>query len=192
LREYGSELLEASGEYAEVRRRHRDWYAQLALQAKAEWIGPKQAAWINRLDRELPNIRAAFDFSVIESGEANISVRIAEAMHVFWISRGLHTEGRRWLSRALADSDSQPGPERVKALGSAVMLAGMQGDTTSAAALLEDCRAAAARVDDECSAAIAAHAAGAKCLFRGDHHAAAGRDLVASGFPVGSRGRGVA
>jgi predicted ATPase/DNA-binding CsgD family transcriptional regulator len=166
LREYGLERLHESGEYAVVRERHRDWYAELALRARSEWISPKQAGWTNRLDRELPNIRAAFDFSVMDTGERNVSTPLAESLHLYWVSRGLLTEGRRWLSRSLVNVVNDR--DRVAALYSAVALAGMQGDAATAATLLAECSAVAARAADEASLAIAAHAAGVTGLFTGD------------------------
>ena len=115
LREYGLERLHTSGEYHDVRERHRDWYADLVLRARAEWISPEQVAWMKRLDRELPNIRAAFDFSVMEPGAPGLSLRLVESLHLYWVSRGLLGEGRRWLGRALAAPEPGNTMERVAA-----------------------------------------------------------------------------
>lgn len=60
LRDYGREKLYAAGEYAALSIRHCDWYRQLAIDAEADWISPRQVGWISRLDRERPNLRAAW------------------------------------------------------------------------------------------------------------------------------------
>ena len=59
VREYAREKLIASGELAEVRSRHRDWYLQFAEQAEAAAYRRGQAEWLTRLAAELDNLRAA-------------------------------------------------------------------------------------------------------------------------------------
>ena len=168
LREYGLERLHESGEYTVVRERHRDWFADMTITARAEWVSPSQVTWTRRLDRELPNVRAAFDFSILEPSDSLVSLRLTESLHLYWVSRGLLTEGRRWLSRALADTEGCRVPERVESLYSAVALAGMQGDSAAASPLLEECRKLASELGDEHLMAVASHAAGVTGLFRGD------------------------
>ena len=59
LREYGQERLQEAGEYAALRRRHRDWYEQLARQADTGWLSPQTADRVARLFREHANVQAA-------------------------------------------------------------------------------------------------------------------------------------
>ncbi|HSV41560.1 MAG TPA: LuxR C-terminal-related transcriptional regulator [Nocardioidaceae bacterium] len=167
LREYGLERLHETGEYSQVRERHRDWYADLAIRSRMEWMSPQQVTWTRRLDREVPNIRAAFDYSVLSPGDALTSLRITESLHLYWVSRGLLTEGRRWLGRALAQTDGRREPERVRSLYSAVALAGMQGDLATATQQLTECEELASELGGEHLLGIAAHAAGVHGLFRG-------------------------
>lgn len=176
LREYGLERLYESGEYDEVRSRHRDWFADLAVRSRAEWVSPTQLTWIKRLDRELANIRAAFDHSVLEPEQSLVGLRLTESLHLYWVSRGLLTEGRRWLARTLADTTDLQIPERIEALYSAVALAGMQGDLASADTLLGECQSLASQLGADLLRGIALHAAGVTGLFRGDPRSAV-RDL---------------
>ena len=109
LRDYGRDKLEQAGDYPGLRLRHRNWYRKLALDAEAGWISPQQVSWLVRLDRELPNLREAMEFSLSEPGTASAEagLQIATALFPFWLSRGLLSEGRRWLDRALAQREEQ-------------------------------------------------------------------------------------
>jgi non-specific serine/threonine protein kinase len=61
VRQYGDEKLRNAGEAAEVRRRHRDWFLALAEQAGSELRGPKRSIWLDRLETEHDNLRAAHE-----------------------------------------------------------------------------------------------------------------------------------
>lgn len=167
LREYGKERLIESGEYAEMRRRHRDWYEQMVQQLKAELIGPDQLRWASWLDHELPNVRAALDYSLSEEGESGSAPRIVSALNLYWISRGLLSEGRYWLRRT-TKANIPPNQEQIESLYSAVALAGLQGDLASAGADAARCQDMAHALDTPESNAYAANAAGALSLFSGD------------------------
>jgi predicted ATPase/DNA-binding CsgD family transcriptional regulator len=136
LREFGTERLRHSGEYGAVRRRHRDWYAELAGRSDADWIGPRQAEWQTRLSLEHADIRAALDFSLAEPGEAQVALRTALALHWYWFTRGGFSEGRHWLDQALA-RDPVLSEIRSRALYTDSMLAELQGDFAAAAILVE-------------------------------------------------------
>ncbi len=60
LREYAAERLDASGEAERMRRRHADYFTELASQAEPHLRRDEQE-WLDRLERERDNIRAAFD-----------------------------------------------------------------------------------------------------------------------------------
>ena len=92
VRAYGREKAQASSVYAELRRRHREWYQRLVLEAEADWVSPRELEWITRFDRELPNVLQALEFCVCNSPEAGL--RIATTLFPFWHSHGSLTEGR--------------------------------------------------------------------------------------------------
>ena len=81
LREFGQECLQRAGEDTALRRRHRDWYEQLARQADTGWPSRQTADLTARLFREHANVRAAQDFCQAEPGEAEAGLRIA--LHVW-------------------------------------------------------------------------------------------------------------
>src|SRR5260370_40994972 len=64
IREYGLEALAASGEMASTRRAHAVYYLRLSEDAETEIGGPQQAAWLDRLEREHDNLRAALQWSL--------------------------------------------------------------------------------------------------------------------------------
>ncbi|RZL76714.1 MAG: protein kinase [Rhodococcus sp. (in: high G+C Gram-positive bacteria)] len=134
IRDYGQEKARETGEFAEHRLRHRDWYQQLVTRAEIDWVGPRQLEWITRLEREHANLREALTFSLDEQHEKDSGVRMAAALFPYWLSRGHLSEGRLWLDRALARHSKNLAT--VKALYSDSVLAGTQGDTHHAAALL--------------------------------------------------------
>ncbi|WP_172652710.1 protein kinase domain-containing protein [Rhodococcus opacus] len=170
LRDYGREKLQQTGEYLALRRLHRDWYKQLAVRAEAEWISSRQREWIDRLKRELPNLREALHFSLTEPGEdhAEAGLEIATALYPLWWSGGLLAEGRHWLDRALSLAPPQPTAERVKALYADSLLAGVQGDLTAAYALTEQEREITEQLGDAQTGALLAHTAGRLALLGGD------------------------
>jgi non-specific serine/threonine protein kinase len=98
LRDYGRSDLVSSGEYAEVRQRHREWYFDLARRAADEWVSADRPSWAVRLTREQANLREAMDFC-FESGDGGTGLLIATALYPYWLTCGRFTEGRRWLGR---------------------------------------------------------------------------------------------
>ncbi|MFC9551415.1 protein kinase [Rhodococcus sp. NPDC056960] len=168
LRDYGREQLQDAGEHQAMRSRHRDWYRQMVLDAESEWISPRQLDWIARLDLELPNLREALEFSLSASdGSGAGGLDTAAAMFPFWFSRGLLTEGRRWLERALAGDERQSVALRVKGLYAASILATRQEDLQEATALIEQGRTIA-EVGTTRDRALIQRADGYLALHRGD------------------------
>jgi predicted ATPase/DNA-binding XRE family transcriptional regulator len=126
IREYAAEQLDAVGETDGVRQRHAEYYLHLAEQAEPELLGATQGAWYRRLDREVPNFRAALRWS-IRSGDADLALRLAGALWQFWRRYGDFTEGRGWLEAALAMSGEHT-RARAKALWGIAWLAYHQAD----------------------------------------------------------------
>ena len=146
IRQYGREQL-AGGEEVVVRRRHRDHYLRLCEQAEADWFGPRQVEWLDRFRAEAPDVSAALEFCLTEPGQARTGLRMAGALHWYWISRAMR-DGRYWLDRALAH-DSGPSRERIKALWVVGWIAAAQGDATHALAALDECTGLARQFHDE-------------------------------------------
>ncbi len=97
IRTYGAERLEASGEGPAIRDRHLDAYLDLAERAAAELSGPGQRAWLDRLEADADNFRAALDHAET-TPDPEAAVRLAFALWRFWQQRGYLREARRRLA----------------------------------------------------------------------------------------------
>ena len=94
IREYGLEQLEANGETTAMCRRHRDWYLGLAERAAGELRGPRQAAWFSHFEREHANLRAALEWTMAQTDDAEAGADLVEALAWFWVLRGHLREAR--------------------------------------------------------------------------------------------------
>jgi non-specific serine/threonine protein kinase len=92
IRQYGSDRLMDPGDVPEefavtqpaLRRRHLDWYADLAGQFDADWTGPRQREWIEQITADAANIRAALAFALQESPHVRQGLRLATGLYYFW------------------------------------------------------------------------------------------------------------
>ncbi|MDQ4128574.1 MAG: tetratricopeptide repeat protein [Actinomycetota bacterium] len=127
IRQYASRRLEESGEEQIVRRLHAAFFQELAEEAESKLQGPEEAQWLDRLEDEHDNIRAAFYWS-LGGGDVPLGLRLAGTVWWFWLERGYHAEGTRWLEEALkrADDAAEPAARAavLSALGSFVSRAG--------------------------------------------------------------------
>jgi predicted ATPase/DNA-binding CsgD family transcriptional regulator len=138
LREYGLEQLEAAGELADYRKRHAAAFLRLVTEADTHVWGRDSYRWINRLEQEHENIRAALEWSL--EHDSAIALKLAGKLWWFWQTRGHLTEGRRWLKRALDAAPYEASHDRLQASFGGGFLAVMQGDPSSAVPYLEQCR----------------------------------------------------
>ncbi|HET6616903.1 MAG TPA: tetratricopeptide repeat protein [Gemmatimonadota bacterium] len=104
IRECGRRVLIDTGELGELQRRHAEYFLGLAERAEPGLAGKGQTAWLDRLESELQNLRAALDWA-LESGEIELAVRLGSALWSFWWLRGHFTEMRWKLDQALARRD---------------------------------------------------------------------------------------
>src|SRR5260370_30784086 len=132
LREYGLECLAAGGETEEVRQAHALYYLDWAQGAAANLVGAEQAQWLDYLEQDYGNLRAAlswlFEHASIDAGQAERAIRLCVSLLEFWKIRGYFSDGRAFLERALAASEVISIPVRAEALSGAGTLAGLQGD----------------------------------------------------------------
>jgi predicted ATPase/transcriptional regulator with XRE-family HTH domain len=134
LRAYALEQLAASGEQVGVQRRHAEYMLAVAEHAEPALKGSEQTVWLDRLERELENIRAALEWGLAH-GEVETSARLAAALVRFWNVRAHHSEGRRRLEAVLARSEQVTPAVRAKMLYAL-------GCLVSIEATLESCRRA--------------------------------------------------
>ncbi|MEU7577766.1 AAA family ATPase [Streptomyces sp. NPDC041068] len=167
VRAYGADWLEATGESARMRRRHRDWYMGLATWCELDWFSPRQPEVAALIDAELPNLRAALEFCLTERDEAHLGQYLAGTLWFYWVGCGRLAEGRHWLDRAL-ELDGGHEDSRLKALWVLGYVAVLQGDTVAALAALHECRDGAERSGSAIAAAYAEHRIGCLALVTDD------------------------
>jgi predicted ATPase/DNA-binding CsgD family transcriptional regulator len=137
IREYAVERLAESGETEAIQRRHATFFLAVAEQSDLKLRSAEQSTWRRRLMVEHDNLRAALRWT-LESQEAEMGLRLAGALLLFWRFCNRLREGRSWLEQMLA----QPGAQvRTKAAAKALRAAGAmayyQGDFPAAHRLLE-------------------------------------------------------
>ncbi|HWN21178.1 MAG TPA: tetratricopeptide repeat protein [Gaiellaceae bacterium] len=138
VREYAVEAAREGGVLDDLRRRQASWVLGLAEEAEEGLGGPHQADWLERLELELPNLRAAVAWA-LESDEAERALRIAAALGRFWRAHGHASEARKWLEQGLT-ATGVADDVRASALWTAAWLAIGQSDHDSAEPYLEEAR----------------------------------------------------
>jgi predicted ATPase/DNA-binding SARP family transcriptional activator len=100
VRYFAVEQLEESGA-AKLRRRHAEWLTELAetMAERTTVAGEDAKGWLDRIQPEHDNIRAALAWSIEE--EPELALRLASSLRLFWEVRGHFSEGGRWLEEAL-------------------------------------------------------------------------------------------
>ncbi len=127
LREFALERLEERGELEQHRRRYAASFAELAERAAPELSGAGELAWFERLEPELPNLRAAIDWSLASDGGV-CAARIGAALLTFYRVRGHFGELRVLEAPLLAGVLAVPPAVRAAALYAAGFLASQQND----------------------------------------------------------------
>lgn len=141
IREYGREVLAASGEMEAIQHAHAAFYLALAEEAAPELRGPQQALWLKRLEREYANLRAAMQWFLAQEMTGpgrEMALRLSGALWDFWVVRGLYSEGRAFLEQALASSAGVAASVRARALSAAADFALFQSDVDRSEALRQE------------------------------------------------------
>ncbi len=125
VREYAMELLTDNAETATYRRRHAEYFMALVERAEPQLRQADQIEWLERLELEHDNLRAALGWAS-QTRNWEIGLRIASALARFWDLRGYLSEGRYWLDCLLNGDGSAI--TRARALNAAGSLARSQGD----------------------------------------------------------------
>jgi predicted ATPase/DNA-binding SARP family transcriptional activator/Flp pilus assembly protein TadD len=155
IREYALERLAGRGDGGAVRRRHARFYLDLAQEAEPGLVGPHQREWLDRLDAERANIRAALTWA-LEAGETDVGLGIGAELWRYWQLRSLDYEGRERLQDLLA-LDSGSASVRAKAETIVASLALTHGDLELSRRMLETSLATHRRDGD---AGVVAYALG--------------------------------
>jgi predicted ATPase/DNA-binding XRE family transcriptional regulator len=107
IREYAIERLEESDEVETTRRLHAEYYLALAEGGEPMLQGPDQQVWLERLEMEYGNLRFALGW-LLERGEVELAVQLANNLFRFWSLRGHFSEAHRWIDAISEKSNRAP------------------------------------------------------------------------------------
>jgi predicted ATPase len=168
VREYALEKLSASGEQAPTKRAHAAYCLVLAEEEAMAQSGAEATEWLERFALEHDNFRASLEW-LTETGDAEWGLRLGTALFRFWEIREYLAEGRDRLGKLLAlPGAARSTKARTRALFAAGVLAGEQGDYTSADTLISESQEIARRLNDKTSVAVSLNALAVFARDRGD------------------------
>ncbi len=179
IRQYGAERLDGA-ERNELTRRHREWFAALAVRVDEEWSGPAQVEWLTRLRWDHPNLRVALQSCLAEDPQRGL--RLVVGVENFWLARGFLSEARLWLDSLLA-ADPSPTADRGRALRLSAWLAVLQNDHDPVPEMLDEAAQIAEALDDPVLRTYVVQVWGLLAMFKGDLATSIERlDAAVAGF----------
>ena len=159
VRQYAAHHLQMQGEEGWARDRHLSWCLALVERAAPVLDGPEQRVWLDLLETEHDNLRSALAWCTRREGDVDAALRLTGALWLFWGYRGHWSEGRAWLSAALARAGGDPGV-RIRALRALGALAENQCDFRQARTAQAECLALARACGDDVEIANALNGLG--------------------------------
>ena len=178
VREYALEVLQASGEGEALRENHARYFLALAEEAEPEFFGERGAKWLDRLEEEHDNLRAALSWSA--SSDAETAINLVAALRSFWTLHNHLTEGRRWLETALELGHAGPADVRFKLLHGLGQAALYHGDRETARRMYEQGLATGRAAGNKRQIALSHRGLGAVAKQQGD--IAAARKFIEAGL----------
>ena len=167
IRQYAMDKLLESGEAVETRNRHFDFILKIAEKSERQMFGTPDITWLDEMELEHGNLRAAFEWSAAQFPERALD--LANAVAGFWTSRDYNDESRAICTALLERTSSLPGLDGARGrvyvtLGWASITTGRHNDGFAAAnAGLELAR----RVNDLQLTVALLGVLALACIFRG-------------------------
>jgi predicted ATPase/class 3 adenylate cyclase/DNA-binding CsgD family transcriptional regulator len=158
VRQYAAERLAQRGgaEPGQTRAAHRDYYLALVQAADANLRGPDEAVWLDRLEAEFDNIRAALAFSVANPDGAEPGLRLASGLRWFCNLRGHGGEVLEALQVLLDRPDARmPTLTRARALTANCHLLNNFGEASAIPSIAGEAIGIAREIADDAVAADA-------------------------------------
>jgi len=107
VRQYGRQRLAERGDLEAMLRGHATYCLYLVRRARQGWMGSELVRWLNVVEREHDNLRAALDWA-FRAGETDIALELAASLWRFWSYRGHASEAQTWLELLLAGQQPPP------------------------------------------------------------------------------------
>jgi len=183
IREYALEQLVARGEATALQQRHTAYYLALVAEADQHLWDSQQAAWLERLEVEYDNLRAALAWTWSEGAahvagtgharDADVGMEVVRALCTFWYHRGYISEGRAWFERAMLRTGQEARTRaRAAALYGSGVMAMFQGEASTARTRQEESIAIWRELGDKHGLANALFSLGEVVVNQGDERAA--------------------
>lgn len=166
IRQYAREKLSEHHETERAQNRHLDFFLNLAEEAEVKLHGSQQPVWLERLEVELDNLRAALRWGFGRRTEAGF--RLAGSLWLFWFMHAHFIEGRRWYDEALSLSGDSSPYIRMRLLTGAASSALGRGDYEQLGILSQQSLALAREQENEWGIAMSLHHLGAAATVQGD------------------------
>lgn len=131
LREYALDQLNAHQEVTQTKQHHAAYYLQQLERSEPEIHGAQLGAWLNALEREHNNLRAALTWAIAQ-GDGATALRLCGVLQWFWGFRGYCHEGKTWLEKSLLIQADVPQTVRAKALSAVGYMEHMLGNHAQA------------------------------------------------------------
>jgi predicted ATPase len=167
VRDYALEQLEAAGQTTPMRQRHLAYFLDLFEAIEPGPIQPNLPAWMNRLEGEHDNLRAALTWA-LESHEDEAALRLVGAVWRFWQIHGHVNEGHQWLKAVIAQSAAIKTLPRAKALWGAGWLGMVTGRLDEARDYFQEGVSIARALDEKRYLGLSLHGIGAIARGQGD------------------------
>lgn len=153
--DYARQQLIARGEMARIGQRHAELFCDFIEAASPKIHGPERRAWLDRIEQENDNLRAALRWAEV-CGDAALLVRLVAALGWFWEMNGRRVEARSWLDAVMATPAAQQPPQaRIRVLQMIGHIAGEEGDLERSRRFATESLALAGSLGDNWTAALA-------------------------------------
>ena len=167
VREYALEMLESGGQAEAVRGSHAVYFRALAEEAEKYLKGENSVKWLDLLEEEHDNLRAALRWAL--KNDVKIAARLSAALRLFWLFHSHLEEGRRWLEAGLECTEDELFSEvRFNLLNLLGTFARFQGDYAAAQKIYEKQLAEAKEINDLWQIAEANSGLGSVAYQQGD------------------------
>jgi non-specific serine/threonine protein kinase len=180
VREYAEQALQAAGENESATHAHSEYFVSLGEKAEPFLQAAQTAEWLDRLEEEHDNLRAAMQWSL--KNDPSLAVRLAVSVRNFWLLHSHLGEGYRWLKAALERGGEPPAALRFKLMNGLGLAARFRSDFETARKAYADGLAAGKEAGDKQGVALSSRGLGLVAMQQGD--AVAAREYFESGLAI--------